>query len=191
MQLNILSCGIFRPELDIIIPEIKHELTGYDIIITYLSPGLHNDCNKMEKELIENLNKTSSTKTLVLYGSGCHTKMSAILENYCTVFPKEKNCIEIILRPEIKAEMDKTGNVIYLTTGWLKAWKEIFSQDMGMGPIIADKIIYLDCGTNLVSDEDIIDFFDFANLPIEIEKITLDNFKNKLIELCKYYLIEE
>ncbi|MDR2517987.1 MAG: DUF1638 domain-containing protein, partial [Spirochaetaceae bacterium] len=177
MGLHILSCGIFRPELDIIISEVKSEVK-HDIIITYLSPGLHNDCNKMEKELIENLDKTRSAKTLVLYGSGCHTKMPAILKNYGAVLPREKNCIEMMLTPEIKAEMDKTGNVIYLTTGWLKAWKEIFLHDSGMGPMIADKIIYLDCGTNSVSDEAIIEFFDFANLPVEIEKITLDNFKN-------------
>jgi hypothetical protein len=185
MRVNILACGIFRPELDRILPDLMRELKGYDIAVSYLPAGLHNDCDKMEKELRETLDKSGAGKTVVLYGSGCHTKMSAILKKYAAVFPEEKNCIEIILTPEIKAEMDKTGNVIYLTAGWLKSWKEIFSPDRGMGPLIADKVVYLDCGTNLVSDEDILEFFDFANLPFEIENLSLDNFKNTVIKCCK------
>jgi hypothetical protein len=183
MNINILSCGIFRPELDIIIPEIKQELKNCDIMITYLAPGLHNDCKKMEEELTKNLEKIKSTKILLLYGSMCHTELPAILKNYDTVFPKEKNCVEIILKPEIKMEMDNYGNIFYLTAGWLKNWKEIFPRSIGE-TIIGDKVVYLDCGTNLVSDEEILDFFDFANLPIETEKITLDNFKEIIIKLC-------
>jgi hypothetical protein len=128
MKLNILSCGIFQPELDIIIPEIKRKLKGCDIALTYLSPGLHNDCRRLKEELLNNLNEESSTKTVVLYGSMCHTEMTAILKNYHTVIPKEKNCIEIILKSEIKAEMDASGNIFYLTAGWLKNWREIFCK---------------------------------------------------------------
>jgi hypothetical protein len=42
MRITIFSCGIFQPELDIIIPEIKQELENIDITVLYLSPGLHN-----------------------------------------------------------------------------------------------------------------------------------------------------
>ncbi|MDR1301763.1 MAG: hypothetical protein LBK43_04745 [Treponema sp.] len=54
-----------------------------------------------------------------------------------------------------------------------------------MAAIIADKIVYLDGGTQVISDEDIIEFFNFANVPIEIKRITLDNFRDRVIKLCK------
>jgi hypothetical protein len=59
----------------------------------------------MKEKLIQNLDKLKSEKTLTLYGSGCHTELSIILKEYNTVYPKEKNCIEILLNPEIKAEI--------------------------------------------------------------------------------------
>jgi hypothetical protein len=111
----------------------------------------------------------------------CHSDLPRILEKYNALLPKEKNCIEIMLNPEIKNEMDKTGNINYLTAGWLKTWKEISAD----GAMMGDKIIYLDCGANLISDEEILDLFDCANLPIETAQITLDNFKEAITKLCK------
>jgi hypothetical protein len=181
MRINILSCGIFRPELDAIISEIREKLKDHDIEITYLTPSLHIYALKMEEELTENLDKIKGSKVLVLYGSMCHTEMSRILQKYSAALPKEKNCIEIMLKPEIKSEMDKSGNINYLTAGWLENWREIASG----GAMIGDKIIYLDCGLNLVSDEELLDFFDHANLPIETVEIALDNFKEIIIRLCK------
>jgi hypothetical protein len=185
MRITILSCGIFQPELDIIIPEIKRELKNTDIEVIYLSPGLHNAPGKMKEELIQNLDKLKSEKTLTLYGSGCHTEISTILKGYDTVLPKEKNCIEVLLNSNVKAEIDKGGNIIYLTAGWLKAYREVFWQDMYAGAIVSDKSIYLDCGENLISDEELLEFFDFSNLQIETQMITLDNFKDVVMTLLK------
>jgi hypothetical protein len=139
----------------------------------------------MKEELTQNFDKLKSEKTLTLYGSGCHTEISTILKEYNTVLPKEKNCIEIVLNSNVKAEIDKGGNMIYLTAGWLKAYREVFWQDMYAGTIVGDKSIYLDCGKNLISDEELLEFFDFSNLPIETQRITLDNFKNRVIALLE------
>jgi hypothetical protein len=179
MEIHILSCGIFRPELEMVISEIKDKFKDHAIKITYLPPSLHIYPLKMEEALTENLDKIKNSKILVLYGSMCHMEMSKIAQKYNALFPKEKNCIEIMLKPEIKNEIDKSGNINYLTAGWLKTWKEIATD----GAMIGDKIIYLDCGLNLISDEEILDFFDYANLPIETVEITLDNLKEILIKL--------
>jgi hypothetical protein len=111
-----------------------------------------------------------------------------MLKEYNTISPKEKNCIEMVLNPEIKAEMDKTGNIIYLTAGWLKAYREVFWQNGYAGTIAGDKSVYLDCGENLISDEELLEFFDFSNLPMEIETVSLDNFKDMVITLLKKLL---
>jgi hypothetical protein len=187
MEINIVSCGIFRQELDMVISEIRGQFKDHEIKIAYLPPSLHVYPLKMEEELTEILDRMKNSKILVLYGSMCHMEMPRILQKHNALVPKEKNCIEIMLKPEIKNEIDKSGNVNYLTPGWLKTWKEIAAT----GAMIGDKIIYLDCGKNLVSDEEILDFFDYANLPIETVAITLDNFKEVIIKLCKEIIESE
>jgi hypothetical protein len=182
MEINILACGIFKPELEKILPDIERELNK-NIKVTFLSPGLHIDYNKMECELKKELELTKKQKTLLLYGSMCHIKLPEIIKNYNIINPNEKNCIELILSAERKKEIDKSGNVFYLTCGWLRYWREIFQQ--GLEAIICDKIVLLDTESDLISDEEMLEFFDYIHIPIEIEKITLEHFKKTLINICK------
>ncbi|GHV84183.1 hypothetical protein AGMMS50212_15230 [Spirochaetia bacterium] len=49
---------------------------------------------------------------------------------------------------------------------------------------VNDKIVILDTGCVTLSEEDIFEIFDNIQLPIEVEKITLDYFKNMIFELC-------
>jgi hypothetical protein len=183
MTFNILACGIFRPELEKILPEIKRELDEEDIKVTFLSPALHIDTNKMEDEIKKNLELTKPQKTLLLYGSMCHTNLSSIIKNYNTVNPHEKNCVELILSAERKGEIDKSGTIFYLTCGWLRYWREIFQN--GMEALICDKIVALDSDSDMISDEDMLEFFDYIQVPIEIEKISLDHFKETVLKICK------
>jgi hypothetical protein len=183
MLLNILSCGILQFELNKIIPKIKQELKKHDIEINFLSPGLHVDYNKMETEVITNLEAKKGEKILLLYGSMCHTKLVSIAKDYNAILPVEKNCIEMILSPDKKGEMDGYGNVFYITAGWLRHWREIFQDRTAIAP--CDKIVMLDYGGNLISDEELLEFFDYMQIPIETIEISLDYFTNKIINLCK------
>jgi hypothetical protein len=183
MSLNILACGIFQPELEKVLPAIKRELNEEDITVTFLSPAFHIDNNKMEDEITNNLELTKPWKTLLLYGSMCHTNLSSIIKDYNVVNPHEKNCIELILSAERKGDIDKSGNVFYLTCGWLKYWRDIFQH--GMEALICDRIVALDSGLDAVSDEDMLEFFDYIHVPVEIEKISLDHFKETLLRICK------
>jgi hypothetical protein len=178
VPLTILSCGIFQPELDLILPEIRSELDYADIEVTYLSPGLHSNPSKMKEKLTQSLERLKSSEVVALYGSMCHTELEAILGEYGVSFPCEKNCIEIMLSSDRKAEMDKLCNNIYLTAGWLKSWR-----DMGEMSLVGDKSIYLDCGQDLVTEEELLNFFDASNLEIEIENITLENLKTTVLQL--------
>jgi hypothetical protein len=183
MGLKIIACGIFRPELNKIIPALRRELNDRDIEVTFLPPGLHNNCNKMETEIVENLEADKNGKPLLLYGCMCHTELESIAKNYDAVLPAGKNCIEIILSPRKKAEIDMSGNVFYLTAGWVRQWRDIF-QD-GAGITACDKIVMLDDGCVEISDEELLDFFDYIQIPIEIMKVSLNYFKENLINLCK------
>ncbi|MDR0525457.1 MAG: hypothetical protein LBG90_06255 [Spirochaetaceae bacterium] len=72
-------------------------------------------------------------------------------------------------------EADAIRKLHHLTAGWLKAYREVFWRN-GCAGTIGDKSLY-GLGENLISDEELLDFFDSSNLPLEIEKISLDNFK--------------
>ncbi|MDR3324728.1 MAG: DUF1638 domain-containing protein [Spirochaetaceae bacterium] len=183
MTFNIVACGIFRPELEKILPEIKKELGEEDIPVVFLSPALHLDNNKMADEIIKQLDATKPQKTVLLYGSMCHTNLASIVNGRPVAHPQEKNCIELILSAERKEEIDKSGNVFYLSCGWLKYWREIFQH--GMEALACDRIVALDCGLGAISDEEMLEFSDCIHAPIEIEEISLDHFKETVLRICK------
>jgi hypothetical protein len=81
--------------------------------------------------------------------------------------------------------MENGKNVHFMTPGWIDFWKDIFTgkNEKGWDPITArmnlgvnDKIILLDNGCTKITDEDVLEIFDYIDLPVEIEKIDLDYF---------------
>jgi len=46
-----------------------------------------------------------------------------------------------------------------------------------------DRILVLDTGSNPLSDEEILEFYDLTQVPIEIQQIDLDHLRAKVIEL--------
>ncbi|GHV84185.1 hypothetical protein AGMMS50212_15250 [Spirochaetia bacterium] len=128
----------------------------------------------------------------------CHPEMQKIAavnsiphNDVAVPFLKVPNCIDVFLSPEKKHELDAGMNVHYMSAGWIKFWKDIFVGGPGWDPVTArmmlgvnDKIVILDTGCVTLSEEDIFEIFDYIQLPIEVEKITLDYFKNMIFELC-------
>jgi hypothetical protein len=158
------------------------QMNDHDIKVDFLSPGLHIDPNRMETEVIKNLESKKGTKILLLYGSMCHTKLVSIAKDYNAAVLTEKNCVELLLGPEKKKAIDDSGNVFYLTAGWLQYWRDMFQDRTAITP--CDKMVMLDTGENLISDEEMLEFYDFMQVPVETIEISLDHFKNKLTNLC-------
>jgi hypothetical protein len=177
---HIVACGIFKAELDRILPAIRRELPNQDIRVTFLSPGLHVDCARMEKEIVETLKSLQGEK-LLLYGTMCHEKLASIAHDNHAALPSDRNCIEMIVSPEKKKALDESGNIFYVTAGWLQSWREILQERAAS----CDKIIVLDAGGSAISEEALLEFFDFMQIPVETVEVTLDYFKNKLTHLCK------
>jgi hypothetical protein len=189
MSLCIVSCGIFQPELERILPEIKEEMRIDNIEINYLPAALHIDNNKLEYGIKNGMEAFAGKKVVVLYGNMCHPHLSKITGNRGVFNAGTKNCVELILNPERKKELDKTGNIVYFTSGWLKWWREIFHRELEYNPenqhIImeqCDKIIVLDTGIDAINEEELLKFYDCVQIPIEIEQINLDYFKNTIIK---------
>jgi hypothetical protein len=191
MDLPLISCGIFRYELEKALPEIEAEL-GCKIVPDFLAPALDVDAELLENSVTEKLATHQGEKNILLYGSMCHTEWPRICGKSGIVYPKAANCAEMLLSPEKKKEFDAEGNVYFLTMGGLKQWKEIYQQGHGWDSTDArvnfgyfEKIIVLDTGVFEIADEELFEFFDFTQIPVEIMRISLDYFKSVLLDLCR------
>jgi hypothetical protein len=185
-----ISCGIFKFELEKVLPEILGGGVGgiemgRKIQVEYLNPGLDTHADVLENAVTEKLNAHIGDKNTLLYGSMCHTEWKRICEKSGAIYPKPSNCAEMLLSPQRKKEIDATGNVYYLTMGGLKLWKEIYREGHGWDDTDArqnfcyfERIIVLDTGVFEIADEELFEFYEYTQVPVEIEKISLDHFKS-------------
>ncbi|GHV75833.1 hypothetical protein AGMMS49942_06540 [Spirochaetia bacterium] len=190
----VLSCGIYRLELEKILPEIQEEL-GAELAVNYLLPALDVNETHLAKAITEGLQAFGGKKSLLLYGRMCHTDMAGITKDSGAIYPRTANCVEAFLSPEKKKAMDATGNVYYLTMSGLKLWREIYQQGHGWDEVDArinfgsfDKIVVLDCGLFPITDEALFDFFEFTQTPVEVMPISLDYFKGVVLGICRKLL---
>jgi hypothetical protein len=189
---HILSCGVFQKELEQILPDIKSAIPDSDFVFVYVEPALHDDNDKLKAGIDNALEPIDEKISAFLFGFMCHPDLPQIAAAAGAVCPKqEKNCMELFLAPELKAEFDKSGNIYYMTEGWVKMYLNDIQTGQGWDPIDArinfgsfDKIVILDTGFLDVSDEELFELYEYTDTPIEIESISLDYFKKSIIDLC-------
>jgi len=193
MALRIVSCGIFQPELEKVLKQIREEfMSDEDINVTYLAPALHVDNNKLKQGITNALDNVSERQTVLLFGAMCHPELDEFTEKYQVVRLLPSNCIELILGKERQHEIEKSAKVFYITPGWLENWQDIFKRGQGWDEIDArqnfgfyDKILLLDTGVTSFNDEDLLEFFEYTQVPIEIEYVDLTVFKKNVVEALK------
>jgi hypothetical protein len=195
--ITLVSCGIFRFELEKILPEIEAELADSNqrdgcVEVSFLAPGLDASGEKLEAALTESLDGGAAGQKALLYGKMCHTEMARITEKSGAIYPEAANCVEMILGTERKRELDAVGNVYYLTMGGLKLWREIYQDSHGWNEAYArvnfgyfDKVVVLDTGIFEIDDEELFEFFEYTQIPVEVMPVSLDHFKSVVRDLCR------
>jgi hypothetical protein len=190
-MLPVISCGVFQWELEKILPEIEKEL-GDKISAEFLPPALDESEPKLEAALKDGVSGFNNHSCALLYGSMCHTNMAGVAKEIGSVYPAPANCAAIILGTEKKKELDAQGNFYYLTSRGLREWRTVYKEGHGWDEADArvnfgyfEKIIVLDTGVIDITDEDLFDFFDYAQIPVEAEKISLEHFKSVVLDLCR------
>ncbi len=191
MKIFILSCGVFEPELNKILEEIREEkIFNEDINVKYLPFGLHANLNKLKSEIIRNLDNVKNSKVILLYGSKCHYKFHEFLKDYDNLITfDDANCMELI----IKDDKNKTSIIddknLYITPGWVLKFDELnkFINAVDIYDIRAqygqyENIIVGNTKVFDITDEMIFDLFEKIQVPIYIESININNFKNKIID---------
>ncbi|MCO1602944.1 DUF1638 domain-containing protein [Desulfosporosinus nitroreducens] len=200
MEVRIVACGIFQLELEQVLEEIRTEWAS-DVVfkVIYTAPALHVDYDKLKDGITDALNDNSTEeKTVLFFGSMCHPEMSEFTEKYHVIRLQPRNCIELILGKERQEKLEKSVKIFYLTQGWLQNWREIFIQAQGWDEIDArqnfgfyDKILLLYTGVSEFNDEDILDFFEYTQVPIEIESVDLSVFKKNVLKTLEKALGKE
>jgi hypothetical protein len=193
MDVRIVACGIFQPELELIMKRIKElQSPGTEVKTTYVPPALHVDYGKLKDGITGSLDTVAEHKKVLLFGSMCHPEIGEFTEKYGVVRLEPGNCVEMILGKERQREIEKTAKVFYLTPGWLQNWRDIFQKGQGWDEVDArinfgfyDKILLLDTGVAPLNDEDLLEFFDYTQVPIEIERVDLALFQENVAEALR------
>jgi len=183
---TIIACGIFEDEIE----KIRSDL-GFPVQARYLGPGLHVNFDELRYALNEELNRASSDGsqgTIVAYGQ-CHPQMDEILKPYHAALVDCQNCVDAFITRKAVEEKAREGLFFYLSPGWLAAWRDIFDR-LGWDPEIArlqmgsfKGSIYIDTLKDAASrEEELLEFFDFTNLPFTIIPVELDHFKSLIIK---------
>lgn len=190
MDILILSCGVFEPELNKILNDIKKEnLFKEDINVKYLPFGLHTNLDKLKNIITSNLNNITSNKVILLYGSKCHYMFHEFLKDYNNLITfEDSNCIELIVGNE-KKDDDKN---LYITPGWVLKFDELnkFTNAVDIYDIRHqygqyDNVIIGDTNICEFTDDMIFDLFEKIQVPIDIQKVDINNFKNKILRAIK------
>lgn len=193
MDIYILSCGVFEPELNHLLEEIHSEnIFEVNINVKYLPFGLHTNLDKLKSIILSNLSNMGNYKVILLYGSKCHYMFHEFLKDYKNIITfGDSNCMELIINDNNKKTLQNNSD-LYLTTGWVLKFDELnkFSKAVDMYDVRHqygqyENVIIADTKMATFTDEMIFDLFEKIQVPIEIEDTDINVFKNKIINAIK------
>ncbi len=200
----IISCGTLFPELNYL-KKIKF-LDAKKVF--YTKPGRHEVPLELESQLIKKINlaKKYSNKIIVIYGGKyCYINIKEPYKTIDKIIKNQANkaqrinashCIDMLVsekqRGKIAAEIANDKKVWWLSPGWLiyrhsvfQDWdkamaNENFPQHTG-GAILLDGIGFWEIYSE-AHPEKILEFSDWMGIQIQPYEISLDRFKNLLLE---------
>ncbi len=195
---SIVACGTMRPELERLRDDGFLEADS----LLFTAPGLHEDCKELKRQLLQQLDRATQTspRVIVVYGSKCYIDsqdMSRSLDDLLAEHPgsisrtKAANCVDMLASKPERDAIAAGQPVYWLTTGWLKYWKAIFKKwshaEANETFPKHDKAILLDpLGTYEhyveTAPQELLEFADWMNLPIEPHEVTLERLKALLIQ---------
>lgn len=179
MTKKMLCCGILRQELD-------HLMQDHNVEVNYIDAALHVDLDKLAGAVTNTLNDMGGENILLVIGTQCHPDLEKMAAGLGGSVIQARNCIEMLLGEKM-AQLDAETRTFYLTSGWLENWREIFVEGLKWDGVDArqnfgyyDRIVLLDTGAASIDEEKILEFYDYAQVPVETMPIELDHFRKLL-----------
>lgn len=179
---KLVCCGVLKRELSEVFKRLN-----MDVKVKQLTPGLHVDIDKLEEKVTDAVEE-QKPKTLI-YGRKCHPTIDW-QQKYSLKQPEQNDCIGILIGEERKKELSQEKKTFFMSPGWLEHWRTIFKKGLGWYEVDArmnfgryDRILLLDTGVRKIKDQEILEFFDYTQVPIEILSIDLTHLE-KVIRGC-------
>ena len=200
----IVSCGTLSPELNYL---KKNDFLDARKVL-YTKPGRHEAPLELERQLIDKINlaKKYSNKIIVIYGGKyCYINIKEPNKYIDKIIKSQgseiqridaSHCIDMLAsqkqRDKIAVEVSNDKKVWWLSPGWLlyrhsvfQDWdkamaNENFPQHTG-GAILLDGIGFWERYSQS-HPEKILEFSDWMGIEIQPYEISLDRFKNLLLE---------
>lgn len=200
----IVSCGTLSLEINF----LKKEgfLDAQNIFFT--TPGLHEDPQELERQLVDRIQKAKekTENILVVYGGKfCYVNtndptrtMQVILQEQGPKVARVQatHCMDMIAsqqeREQIAQEVAGGEKVWWMVPGWIKFRKYVFKGwDKGLatenfpkhigGAIVLDTLGYTE-QYMAEKPEEFLEYSDWMGIPIQPYPVSLDRFKNLLLE---------
>ena len=206
----IISCGTLAPELNYL--RKQGFLDAKKIV--YTTPGRHEIPKELESQLIEKINtaKENAKKIILVYGGkfcyinadNPYTTMDTIIQEQETGISTSRinatHCIDMLAGETERKKISGGQKIWWLSPGWVvyrnyvfQDWdkgkaNENFPQHTG-GAVLLDGIDFWDkyCQEH---PEKVLEFSDWMGIEIRPHKVTLDRFKNLLLEQQKLHIKE-
>jgi hypothetical protein len=183
----IVGCGIFEDELTEVLKEEKR----FELEIYWLKSGYHVSTDKLAKKLAEVLqekNLSFDSNLRILYGLSCLFDLDETIKSRLKVLPSD-NCLTAMVGRQQLRKMEE-GRTMVVTNSWLRKifltseedlpiWDE---AEMRMNLGRYNRILVLDTGLEVFTDEEILTVYDLTGLVLEFEKCDLIYFKNLITD---------
>lgn len=176
--MKIIGCEIFRREVEAVAPDIAERTT-------WLAAGLHVDLPRLEEAIKTALGEAEGA--VCLYGM-CFPGIDDLMKECRACRLPGKDCVAAFLADDERKKLEGR-RAFLMTPGWLKHWRQIFQSALSWDPIDArqnfgfyDVIILLDFGLEPIGDMDVLEFFEFIQVPIEVLPANLEHFRRVLRE---------
>lgn len=185
---GFLCCGILEKEISEILSLLPKPYS--ESIVTYMDPLLHVDFDKLSVALTQKCSemKQICSELTLVYGSKCLPDIVQLAKTWDANIMEPPDCIGLLAGP-LRDSLDSECKTFYLSPGWLEHWERIFKIGLGWDSIDArqilggfyDRILFLDTGVAPFSDEQILEFYDYCQVPVEFLSVKLDDLKNSLL----------
>ncbi len=206
-KIAIVSCGVVSLELN----HLRKEGFLDTEHLLFTTPGLHENMRELERQLVLKINqaKEEAEKVLVVYGGKfCYVNVNEPTRTMQTIVEEQgprvaridaTHCMDMIAgqkeRDRIAREVAGEEKVWWMVPGWIKFRDRVFFEwDQGLanenfpkhtgGAIVLDGIGYFD---RYVAEhpEELLEYSDWMQIPIQGYPVTLDRFKSLLADQAR------
>ena len=185
MSSAIVVCGMLKDELAAVLRQEHLSLPVFS-----LAPAPCIDYQVLRRQLAGALTraKTAADDVLLVIGR-CYPDIDDLAARHGARRLDVHDCFEALLGREERKRLDREANTFYTLPAWLKHWRRAFAKGMRWDAVDVrqnfghyERILLLDSGLRPVSDEQILEFFDYTGVPIEVRPVGLENLSQLLLE---------